>query len=109
MKFPHKVKYNGVYYPVGADVPIEDNGGVKAPVLSSGKVDEVKEEVVKEEPQEKPDTEWAELDKKIRSRKYSENDLKVSIQELRKLAKENGLKFTNKNKSDDLREMLRAL
>ena len=94
MKFDYSVKHNGIYYPAGANVPIEDNSGegVKAPAVSSGKV----EETVK--PVSKYDT-----------HKYTEDDLNVSIQQLRKLAKENGLKIANTDRSEDIREMLRAL
>ena len=40
MIYTHQVKYNGVYYPAGAEVPV----GVK-PVEEIKKVEEVKEEV----------------------------------------------------------------
>ena len=102
MKYNHEVKYNGVYDPAGTEVPNEETngGGKKAPAVEvSGKVDVVEEKV-------EPVEEVAESDT---THKYTEEDLNVSIQQLRKLAKDNGLKFTNRDKSDDLREMLRAL
>ena len=94
MKFPYLVKHDGVYYPIGTDVPIETSGeGVKAPAVDvSGKV-EVEEEV---------------NDIPFIS-KYSEKDLDVPIQVLRKMCKENGIKMTNKDNADSLREKLRAL
>lgn len=100
MTFDYEVKHNGIYYPAGTDVPIEEtNGGGKdAPAaLVSGKVDDALE---------KPEITLATYEK---PRKYLEDDLNVSIQQLRKLAKENGLKITNRDKSDDIRDMLRAL
>ena len=92
MKFPYLVKHDGVYYPIGTDVPIETSGeGVKAPAVDvSGKVEE----------------ETVELPF---SSKYSEKDLDVPIQILRKMCKENGIKMTNKDNADSLREKLRAL
>ncbi len=81
MTFSHKVKHNGVYYPIGANVPI-DSGGVTAPAVDVlGKVEQ----------------------------KYSENQLDVPIQKLRKMAKENGIKLTNKDNAEVLRNKLRAL
>jgi len=100
MKYNHEVKYNGVYYPAGTEVPNEETngGGMEAPAVEvSGEVDVV---------EEKPIEEVADSDT---THKYTEEDLNISIQQLRKLAKDNGLKFTNKDKSEDLREMLRAL
>ena len=91
MKFPYLVKHDGVYYPIGTDVPIEKpSGGVTAPTETSGKVEE----------------ETVELPF---SSKYSEKDLDVPIQVLRKMCKENGIKMTNKDNADSLREKLRAL
>ena len=95
MVFEHRVVHNGIAYPAGTDVPIEDNNGegVKAPAVDvSGKV-EVEEEV---------------NDIPFIS-KYSEKDLDVPIQVLRKMCKENGIKMTNKDNADSLREKLRAL
>lgn len=101
MKFPHMVKYNGVYYPIGADVPIEENGGgMNTPAEPSGKVDKVKEDkkIVKEEPKEADKT-----------RKYSEQDLDVPYFSLKALAKNEGLKIPDKAKSSEIKNMLRAL
>lgn len=62
MIFKHPVKYNGVYYPTGTDVPV----GVK-PVVDKKPV-EVEEE------------------------KYTKTDInRMSTADLKKLAKENGL------------------
>lgn len=93
MKFNHQVKHNGVYYPVGADVPIETkvSEGKSAPApLVSGKV-EAKEE------------------KPTDGRKYSEEDLKVSYMKLKSMARKEGLTTPPEYKSEDLREMLRKL
>ena len=68
MIYNHLVKYNGVYYPAGTDVPV----GVK-PVEEVKKVEEVKE-VVAEMPT------------------YSKTEInRMSTADLKKLAKENGL------------------
>lgn len=101
MKFPYKVRHNGVDYPIGADVPIETkvSEGVKAPApLVSGKVKkEVKEDnvVIKEE--------------EPKGRKYSEEDLDVPYFSLKALAKKEGLKIPDKAKAGEIKDMLRAL
>ena len=99
MKFPYKVRHNGVDYPIGADVPIETkvSEGVKAPApLVSGKVKkEVKEDVV--------------LKEEEKSRKYSEQDLDVPYFSLKALAKKEGLKIPEKAKAGEIKDMLRAL
>ena len=90
MKFPYLVKHNGVYYPIGTDVPIETKigEGVTAPAVNvSGKV-EVKEDEIA---------------------KYSESDLDVPFFTLKKMCKENGIKISNKDGADVLKEKLRAL
>ena len=105
MKFPYLVKHNGVYYPIGTDVPIEDeNGGLNTPVDASGEADvvveptiEVKEDV-KEIKEDAP-----------KGRKYSEEDLNVPFFSLKALAKKEGLEIPPKAKSSDLKKMLRAL
>ena len=94
MKFPYLVKHNGVYYPIGADVPIEEEngGGMNTPAEdSSGKADEVKEDVVTKEG------------------KYTEEDLNVPFFSLKALAKKEGLEIPEKAKTKDLKKMLRAL
>ena len=98
MKFPYLVKHNGVYYPIGTDVPIETpSGGVKTPAKAvSGKVDiEVKEDVEEVKEDKKP--------------KYTEKDLDVPYFSLKAMAKNEGLKIPDKAKSSDLKKMLRAL
>lgn len=96
MKFDYLVKHNGIYYPAGADVPIEEtkkSEGVKAPApLVSGKVDEVKEDVKEE-----------------KARKYSEEDLSLPYMKLKALAKKEGFKVENTAKANDIKEMLRSL
>lgn len=78
MKFNHVVKHNGVYYPAGADVPIEnEKGGGSSPIpFNSGKVEE---------------------------------DLNLPYAQLKKLAKEKGLKITNTMKANELKAMLRSV
>ena len=88
MKFDYLVKHNGIYYPAGADVPIEEtkkSEGVKAPApLVSGKVDD------------KP-------------RKFTEEDLKLPYMKLKALAKKEGLKVESTAKAEEIKNMLRAL
>lgn len=88
MKFPYLVKHDGVYYPIGTDVPIEENkGGEKIPApVASGKVE----------------TENA-------GRKYSEEDLDLPYMKLKALAKKEGFKVDNKAKLVEIKEMLRSL
>ena len=102
MKFDYLVKHNGIYYPAGTDVPIEENnGGGKAPVKSSGKVDKVKDDKVVEK-----ETDNAIKDEK---RKYTEEELDVPYFSLKSMAKKEGLKIPDKAKASEIREMLRAL
>ena len=92
MKFGHLVKYNGVYYPAGEEVPVEETkggGDAPAPVVS-GKVDEPQQDAVK-------------------SRKYSEEDLDLPYMKLKALAKKEGFKVDNKAKAVEIKEMLRSL
>ena len=68
MIYKHLVKYNGVYYPTGTDVPV----GVK-PVEEIKKVEEVKEEIA-----EMPT--------------YSKTEInRMSTADLKELAKEQGI------------------
>ena len=94
MKFPYLVKHNGVYYPKGTEVPIEtiSGEGVTAPAVDvSMEVEEDDKVDVKDD------------------RKYSETDLNVAFFELKKMCKENGIKFSNKDGAEVLRQKLRAL
>lgn len=91
MKYNHDVKYNGVYYPAGTDVPNEETngGGKKAPSVDvSGKV-EIKN-----------------IDS---SKKYSEEDLNLPYMKLKALAKKEGFKVSNTAKAEEIKDMLRAL
>lgn len=104
MKFDHEVKHDGVYYPAGTDVPIETKGGEKIPTpVVSGKV-ETKEW---DEIQKRSDEVFA--DKKIASRKYSEDDLNLPYMKLKKLAKSEGFKIDNTAKAEEIKELLRSL
>lgn len=100
MKFDYMVKHNGIYYPAGEDVPTEEKSeGVKAPApLSSGKVDEVKDDVP---------SDIVLADK--RTRKFSEEDLALPYMKLKALAKREGLKVESNAKANEIKEMLRAL
>lgn len=96
MKFDHLVKHNGVYYPAGEEVPINETSGegVKAPAVDvSGKVDEVQ----------------ASSDKADKPRKYSEEDLNLPYMKLKALAKKEGFKVDNTLKGYELKNMLRSL
>lgn len=98
MKFSHDVKHNGVYYPAGEEVPINETSGegVKAPAVNvSGKVDEVKEDV----PVITDD----------KPRKYSEEDLDLPYMKLKAMAKKEGFKVDNTLKAYELKNMLRSL
>ena len=90
MKFTHEVKHNGVYYPAGADVPIEtkESEGVKAPApLVSGK-----------------DTNSDNAEKK---KKYTEQDLAgKKFFALKGMAKAEGFNVPNDAKSDEIKKML---
>lgn len=90
MKFTHEVKHNGVYYPAGADVPIEtkESEGVKAPApLVSGK-----------------DTNSDNAEKK---KKYTEQDLAgKKFFALKGMAKAEGFSVPNDAKSDEIKKML---
>ena len=90
MTFDYEVKHNGIYYPAGANVPIEETngGGKEAPaVIVSGKV---------------------ETDS-VSARKYTEEDLNLPYMKLKALAKKEGFKVPNTLKSDELKEMLRGI
>lgn len=81
MKFPYKVRHNGVDYPIGADVPIEESfgGSVETPtVVSSGKVN-------------------------IKSvKKYSESSLPSNIMKIKSLAKSEGMNVDKTTKKEDM-------
>ena len=94
MKFDYLVKHNGVYYPAGTEVPMDEtNGGGDAPaVVESGKVE------TKKEP--KDDS---------KGRKYTEEDLNLPYMKLKALAKKEGFKVENTAKANELKDMLRSL
>lgn len=95
MKFDYLVKHNGIYYPAGTEVPMDEASGegVKAPAVDvSGKVE------TKEEP--KDDS---------KGRKYTEEDLNLPYMKLKALAKKEGFKVENTMKANELKDMLRSL
>ena len=78
MKFNHRVKFNGILYEVGQDVPMEDKkaenkANIKPQVALETKVEEVKEEIA-----EMPT--------------YSKTEInRMSTADLKELAKEQGI------------------
>ena len=88
MKFRHLVKYNGVYYPAGADVPVgEDN-----PVVTKAKeevVAEVEQPIVEKQPQ------------------YTKTDInRMSTAELKSLAKEQAIDGAEEMTGSELKKVL---
>lgn len=81
MVYSHLVKYNGVYYPAGTDVPV----GVASVEIKDNKViDEVKEEV-----------------------KYTKTDInRMSTSDLKSLAKSEGIKDADTLSGADLKKVL---
>ena len=111
MKFDYLVKHNGIYYPAGTDVPIEETSGegVKAPAVDvSGKVEEPTVEITEETPvvEETPEVVPETVEE---TRKYSEDDLNVPHAVLKTMARKEGFKVPNTMKSEQIKEMLRSL
>lgn len=81
MVYSHLVKYNGVYYPAGTDVPV----GVSSVEIKDNKIiDEVKEEV-----------------------KYTKTDInRMSTSDLKSLAKNEGIKDADTLSGADLKKVL---
>ena len=81
MVYNHLVKYNGVYYPAGTDVPV----GVASVEIKDNKIiDEVKEEV-----------------------KYTKTDInRMSTSDLKSLAKSEGIKDADTLSGADLKKVL---
>lgn len=81
MVYNHLVKYNGVYYPAGTDVPV----GVSSVEIKDNKIiDEVKEEV-----------------------KYTKTDInRMSTSDLKSLAKSEGIKDADTLSGADLKKVL---
>lgn len=80
MKFNYLVKHNGVYYPSGTDVPMEEKPTTTKKVVgdSLGKG----------------------------TKKYNEENLPTNMMSLRSLAKKEGLSFSNVTKMKELKAML---
>lgn len=101
MKFAYEVKYHGVYYPAGTEVPIgKTKGDKKSPKVEPGKVD-TKEPETEEKVEEKATEE--------KTRKYSEEELNLPYMKLKSLATSEGFKVDKKAKAEDIKEMLRTL
>lgn len=81
MVYNHLVKYNGVYYPAGTDVPV----GVSSVEIKDNKIiDEVKEEI-----------------------KYTKTDInRMSTSDLKSLAKSEGIKDADTLSGADLKKVL---
>lgn len=77
MIFKHQVKYNGVYYPAGTDVPV----GVKP--VENKKVEEVKEDDF---------AQYMNAPEETSEVQYTKTEInRMSTADLKKLASENGL------------------
>ena len=84
MVFKHLVKYNGVYYPAGADVPVGDK-----PVDNKKKSDEVVEEKATSED------------------KFTKSEItRMSTADLREVAKLNGIENAEDMTGAKLKEVL---
>jgi hypothetical protein len=81
MVYSHLVKYNGVYYPAGTNVPV----GVASVEIKDNKIiDEVKEEI-----------------------KYTKTDInRMSTSDLKSLAKSEGIKDADTLSGADLKKVL---
>lgn len=78
MVFDHRVKFNGILYEIGQDVPMEDKKAENKVNIKPQEVLETKVEEVKEVVAEMPT--------------YSKTEInRMSTADLKKLAKENGL------------------
>lgn len=87
MKFSHLVKYNGVYYPAGTDVPVGNNNTVVAETK-----EEIVEPIVEKQPQ------------------YTKTEInRMPVDELRKLAMSTGVEGADKWTGAELKEYLIAL
>ena len=81
MVYSHLVKYNGVYYPAGTDVPV---GEPSVEIKDNKIIDEVKEEV-----------------------KYTKTDInRMSTSDLKSLAKSEGIKDADTLSGADLKKVL---
>ena len=84
MVFKHLVKYNGVYYPAGADVPVGDK-----PVDNKKKSDEVVEE------------------KSTSEDKFTKSEItRMSTADLKEVAKLNGIENAEDMTGAKLKEVL---
>lgn len=78
MKFNHRVKFKGILYEVGQDVPMEENKAENKANTKPQEVLKIKVEEVKEVVAEMPT--------------YSKTEInRMSTADLKKLAKENGI------------------
>lgn len=84
MKFSHLVKYNGVYYPAGTDVPVGNNNTVVAETK-----EEVVEPIVEKQPQ------------------YTKTEInRLSTAELKSLASKQGIDNAEEMTGADLKKVL---
>jgi len=80
MVFDTKVKYNGIYYPAGADVPTGDK-----PVVENKKV---------------------EVSKKETTLTKEEVESTNNIMKLKKMAKDNGVELADKMSTSEVKELI---
>ena len=94
MKYDHLVKFNGVYYKPGEDVPVgEKNSSAESIAKTEAKVEEPKvEEIVEETPATK---------------EYTKTEInRMSTAELRKLASSVGITDVDEYVGSELKVML---
>lgn len=86
MVFDYAVKYNGIFYPVGADVPM----GEEKPVVKTEK--KVVDEPIKEEA----------------TTKISKADVEAvnNVMKLRKMAKDNGVAVANDMSASEIKDLM---
>ena len=83
MKFNHRVKFNGILYEVGQDVPMEE-------VKSENKANTKPQEVLKTKVEEVDENRNAQ--RLVTSDGYTKTEInRMSTADLKKLAKENGI------------------
>ena len=95
MVFPYKVKFNGILYPVGADVPMDEPKKVKKEVIKE-------EKAISNEVAESP----AIVEEKTRTYNFTRSDIqKMHREELEPLAKEIGVRNTEGKRLIDIKKL----
>lgn len=97
MKFDHSVKYNGIFYKAGEDVPMGDNPKGASNPIPKAKVEDIKVE---------PKIEETKAVESANEKKLTKTDInRMSTKELRELANANGINGDDYVGSE-LKEML---